>query len=225
MLHLISPQVLKRPADWTANASLSGFCFLEPRSADGAILSSVYTPDPELTAFLEAGAAPLYAGFGSMITANPEALAAVVVAGAQQAGQRLILSPGWGRLIPHGALPPKVFLLDDCPHSGLYPRVQAAIHHGGAGTTAATLRYGIPSTVVAFVADQPAWGRTLEQLGVSPATHRLKTLSVEGLSSSMEALAQEDGVASTASAIEAQLVAGVRGSVAPAAPPDRLRRR
>jgi sterol 3beta-glucosyltransferase len=162
-----------------------------------------------------------------MITRDPGSLADVVVEAARMAGQRLILSPGWGRVLPRTALPADVFLLEECPHSWLFPRVQAAIHHGGAGTTAATLRYGIPSTVVAFFADQPAWGRTLEQLGVSPVTHRLKTLSAEALATSIRALAgdsryrqraqelqqlrsREDGVASTVTAIELELSGGRR---------------
>ena len=157
-----------------------------------------------------------------MNSRDPEALAAAVVEAAQLAGVRLILSPGWGRVVPRAPLPADVLLLEECPHSWLFPRVQAAIHHGGAGTTATTLRHGIPSTVVAFFADQPAWGRTLEQLGVSPATHRLSSLSAEALAASIRALAgeprfrqrarelqqllaREDGVACTASAIEARL--------------------
>ena len=226
VLHLISPQVLPRPADWKASASLTGFCFHEPRTADGAIQPTPYSPDRELSAFLESGPAPVYAGFGSMISRDPEALAAAVVEAAQQARVRMILSPGWGRVVPRAALPADVFLLEECPHSWLFPRVQAAIHHGGAGTTATTLRCGIPSTVVAFFADQPAWGRMLEQLGVSPATHRLSSLSAESLAASIRALAgeprfrqrarelqqllaREDGVTSTAGAIEARL-AGMR---------------
>ena len=226
VLHLISPQVLPRPADWKASASLTGFCFHEPRTAAGAIQPTPYSPDRELSAFLESGPAPFYAGFGSMITRDPEALAAAVVEAAQQARVRMILSPGWGRVVPRAALPADVFLLEECPHSWLFPRVQAAIHHGGAGTTATTLRCGIPSTVVAFFADQPAWGRMLEQLGVSPATHRLSSLSAESLAASIRALAgeprfrqrarelqqllaREDGVTSTAGAIEARL-AGMR---------------
>lgn len=162
-----------------------------------------------------------------MITPDPEALASVVVEAARQAGVRLLLSPGWGRVLPSAALPTDVFLLEECPHSWLFPRVQAAIHHGGAGTTASTLRYGIPSTVVAFFADQPAWGRMLERLGVSPATHRRKNLSAEDLAASIRALAseprfgqrarelqqclaREDGVACTVAAIEAQLAGGRR---------------
>lgn len=222
VLHLISPEVLPRPADWKASASLTGFCFHETRTAAGSIQPTPYSPDRKLSTFLESGPAPFYAGFGSMVTRDPDVLAAAVVEAAQQAGVRLILSPGWGRVVPRAALPADVFVLEECPHSWLFPRVQAAIHHGGAGTTATTLRHGIPSTVVAFFADQPAWGRTLEQLGVSPATHRLSTLRAEELAASIRALAgeprfrqraqelqqllaREDGVASTVRAIEARL--------------------
>lgn len=225
VLHLISPRVLPRPADWKASAVLTGFCFLEPRSADGTVLATPYSPDRALAAFLNNGPAPFYAGFGSMVPRDPAALAELVVEAAQRAGARLILSPGWGRVLPRAALPPEVHLLEECPHSWLFPRVQAAIHHGGAGTAAATLRCGIPSTVVAFFADQPAWGRTLERLGVSPATHRLADLSLDALAASIRALAteprfgqrarelqqllaREDGVACTAAAIEAQLPPG-----------------
>jgi sterol 3beta-glucosyltransferase len=226
VLHLFSPQVLPRPADWRSGASITGFCFLEPRGADGRTLPVEHTPAPELQAFLEAGPQPFYAGFGSMIPRDPEALGALVVEAAERAGQRLILSPGWGRVLPRTVLPAGVLLLEECPHSWLFPRVRGAIHHGGAGTAAATLRWGIPSTVVAFFADQPAWGHTLERLGVSPATHRLAKVSAEALAASIRALAEdprytrrakelqqalagEDGVVGTAAAIEAQLPAPV----------------
>jgi sterol 3beta-glucosyltransferase len=116
-----------------------------------------------------------------------------------------------------------VYVLEECPHSWLFPQLKGAIHHGGAGTSATTLRHGLPSRVVAFFADQPAWGRTLERLGVSPATHRLPSLSAETLALSMGAIANnpsfrirarelqqmlggEDGVANVVATIEARLI-------------------
>ena len=65
------------------------------------------------------------------------------------------------RLRTRTALPASVNVLEECPHSWLFPQLRGAIHHGGAGTTATTQRHGLPSTVVAFFADQLAWGRTL----------------------------------------------------------------
>ena len=224
MLHLFSPQVLARPADWQASASVAGYCFLESASAAGEILASSYQPADDLREFLDSGDRPFYAGFGSMIARDPAALGSLLVEAARLAGQRLILSPGWGRMVPRTALPASVYVLEECPHSWLFPQLKGAIHHGGAGTTATTtLRHGLPSTVVAFFADQPAWGRTLERLGVSPATHRLPSLSAETLALSMGAIANnpsfrirarelqqmlggEDGVANVVAAIEARLI-------------------
>jgi UDP:flavonoid glycosyltransferase YjiC (YdhE family) len=154
-----------------------------------------------------------------MIPRDPEQLAEIVVTAARQTNQRLILSPGWGRVLPKDSLPESVFVLEHCPHQWLFPRLQGAIHHGGAGTTATTLISGIPSIVVAFFADQPAWGHTLEQLGVSPATFSATTVTTEALSESLQILStapsfkqralqlqkliqQEKGLSQTAEAIE-----------------------
>ena len=184
ILHLFSRHVFDRPSDWPDNVQITGYCF-NPTST-----SESYTPPPDLQRFLEAGPPPFYAGFGSMIPRDPESLGAVVVEAALLAGQRLILSPGWGRVLPSTDLPATVFLLEECPHDWLFPQLRGAVHHGGAGTTAATLRSGIPSTVVAFFADQPAWGRTLEQLGVSPATHHHSTLSAAVLAECLRKMAE-----------------------------------
>ena len=216
ILHLFSRHVLERPADWPAHVQITGYCF-NPTST-----AQTYSPPADLQDFLAAGPPPFYAGFGSMIPRHPESLAAVLVEAARLAGQRLILSPGWGRVVPAAALPSTVFVLEECPHDWLFPQLRGAVHHGGAGTTAATLRSGIPSTVVAFFADQPAWGRTLEALGVSPATHHHTTLTAPALAEGLRSMAQipsyrcraeqlrdqlatEDGLATAVAALEALL--------------------
>ncbi len=213
VLHLFSKHVVPRPSDWPSDAKVTGFCLSKNHETQS------YAPPEELRDFLQQGPAPFYAGFGSMIPRDPERLAEIVITAACQTNQRLILSPGWGRVLPKGSLPESVFVLEHCPHQWLFPRLQAAIHHGGAGTTATTLISGIPSIVVAFFADQPAWGQTLEQLGVSPATFSATTVTTESLSESLQILSttssfkqralqlqkliqQEKGLSQTAEAIE-----------------------
>ena len=49
------------------------------------------------------------------------------------------------------------YLLGPCPHSWLFPRVAAVVHHGGAGTTAAGLRAGKPTMICPFFGDQHFW--------------------------------------------------------------------
>jgi UDP:flavonoid glycosyltransferase YjiC (YdhE family) len=80
--------------------------------------------------------------------------------------------------------------LEAVPHEWLLPRCRMVIHHGGAGTTSAGLRAGIPNVVVPFTADQPFWGRRVHALGAGPRPIPVKSLSVEKLS---EAIAEADG--------------------------------
>ena len=65
-------------------------------------------------------------------------------------------------------------MIKEVPHDWLFPQVSAVVHHGGASTTAAVLRAGIPSVTVPFFADQPVWGEKLTRLGVSPANQNAK---------------------------------------------------
>ena len=72
-------------------------------------------------------------------------------------------------------------MVDSVPFSWLFPRVAAVVHHGGAGTTSAGLRAGVPSIVIPFFADQPFWGQRVAALGVGPAPIPRKKLTAERL--------------------------------------------
>jgi UDP:flavonoid glycosyltransferase YjiC (YdhE family) len=61
------------------------------------------------------------------------------------------------------------------------------IHHGGAGTTSAGLRAGIPQVVVPFMADQPFWGGRIHAAGVAPKPILVNKLSVERMVSAIAA--------------------------------------
>lgn len=159
MLHGISPAVIPRPADWPASSHMCGYWF-EPDLAG-------WSPPPALAAFLEAGPPPIYVGFGSMASRAPEETTRLILEAVRQSGQRAVLASGWAGL--RGAdLPDSVFMLDEVSHRWLFPRVAATVHHGGAGTTAAAFRAGIPSVIVPHYADQFFWGDRAQRLGVSP---------------------------------------------------------
>ncbi len=53
------------------------------------------------------------------------------------------------------------------PHDWLLPQCSAAVHHGGAGTTAASLLWACPTTVVYFFGDQPFWGMACHKCGAN----------------------------------------------------------
>src|SRR5205085_11181552 len=102
-------------------------------------------PDPALAAFVESGPPPVVIGFGSMRGIDAREWTRMVVEGVGQ--RRAALQMGWAHL-GEVELPPDIFRAGAVSHQWLFPRASAVIHHGGAGTTAAAMRAGVPSSVV-----------------------------------------------------------------------------
>lgn len=172
VLHPFSPHVAAPPADWpTRDVAVTGYWSLKT--------SERRLPDA-LLEFLRAGPPPVYVGFGSIAGRDPARTAETVVQALERAGQRGVLSTGWGGL-EAARLPNTVFKLDAAPHDALFPHMAAVVHHGGAGTTAAGLRAGKPSVVCPFFGDQPFWGERVAALGVGPEPIPQHKLSPEGL--------------------------------------------
>lgn len=96
-----------------------------------------------------------------------------------------VMLSGWGGLRKEN-LPDTVYLVDSVPHSWLFPHVAAIVHHGGAGTTAAGLRAGVPSIVIPFFGDQLFWGQRVADLGVGTKPIPRKQLTVERLSHAIQ---------------------------------------
>jgi sterol 3beta-glucosyltransferase len=78
-------------------------------------------------------------------------------------------------------IPEDVFVLDSAPHSRLFPRMAAVVHHGGAGTTGEGLRAGVPTVIVPFAFDQHFWGVRVKALGLGPAPTPFKNLTADRL--------------------------------------------
>jgi sterol 3beta-glucosyltransferase len=85
-----------------------------------------------------------------------------------------------------------VHLVEGAPHDALFPMMSACVHHGGAGTTAASLRAGKPTVICPFFGDQPFWGRRVEELGVGPSPIDRKRLTVETLAAAIRVATTDD---------------------------------
>jgi len=180
IIYGISPSVIPRPTDLGDNVHITGFWFLDPLDD--------WVPPLTLTEFLQAGPAPLYIGFGSMSNKKPEETANLVLKALKETNERAIVFSGWGGLTKTN-LPDSVLMVDSTPHSWLFSRVKAVIHHGGAGTTAAGLNAGVPSIIVPFHGDQPFWGHLIEKLGVGPKPIPRKKLTAERLAQAIQKIA------------------------------------
>jgi sterol 3beta-glucosyltransferase len=98
-LYGISPTILPPPDDWPANRHVVGTWFLD--------VPAEWRPDADLEAFLAAGTAPVYIGFGSMGTVDAAATGRLVVDGVRAAGVRAVVHRGWARIAPSDELAPR----------------------------------------------------------------------------------------------------------------------
>jgi UDP:flavonoid glycosyltransferase YjiC (YdhE family) len=158
-LLLVSRHVLPRPVDWAQHHRITGYIFEDDPE---------WEPPRSLVDFLQSGAKPVYIGFGSLRERKPEALTRLLLDAVERAGVRAVLLSGWAGL---GTLRVSndVHVVEYAPHRWLFPCMAAVVHHGGAGTTAAALRAGVPSIVVPVLSDQPFWGQRLYTLGAATA--------------------------------------------------------
>jgi sterol 3beta-glucosyltransferase len=170
-----SDHVFPKPVDWPAFVSNTGYWFLDEENG--------WEASSELLDFLRKGPPPVYVGFGSI---GDPGLAlqttALVIEALRICGQRGILATGWHGMSQMDNTPEDISILESAPHSWLFPRMAAVVHHGGAGTTAAGLRAGVPQVIIPSGNDQFAWGRRMFELGVGSEPIPRKKLSAAILS-------------------------------------------
>ncbi|KAL6231895.1 hypothetical protein BDW75DRAFT_31010 [Aspergillus navahoensis] len=194
--YLWSPALLGKPLDWGDNIDVVGFSTL-PRAKD-------YKPPEDLQTFLDAGPAPVYIGFGSIVVDDPKALTDIVFEAVQKAGVRAVISKGWGNIGADHAASDSIMMIDKCPHDWLFQHVSCVVHHGGAGTTAAGLALGKPTIIVPFFGDQTFWGLIVSRAGAGPDPIPWKRLTAEKLAEAIQ-FALKDGTKKKAEEIGEQM--------------------
>ncbi|MEV0545156.1 glycosyltransferase, partial [Nocardia salmonicida] len=169
-----------------------------PVDSNGFLTSAMGCVHPEppsltssLESWLDAGTAPIYVGFGSMDVGDPAAFVATLREVCARRGRRLLLASGWATIGP--GFEDAVAIVGQVDHARVLPRCVAAVHHGGAGTTAAALRAGVPQVICSIQADQPYWGQALRRLGLA-ATIPAKKLTGERLDALLDLVSRPDVV-------------------------------
>jgi sterol 3beta-glucosyltransferase len=195
VLYGFSPSLVPKPVDWH-NTCITGYWFLD-EAAD-------WIPPAALVDFLAGGTTPIYIGFGSMGSRNPEQTADLVLQAIAMTGQRAILQSGWGGL-SKSDLPDNIFIVDSISHSWLFPRVAAVVHHGGAGTTAAGLRAGVPTITIPFFGDQPFWGRMVAKLGVGTKPIPRPQLTAKSLAAAIHQVVNDRSMIQNAADLGAKI--------------------
>lgn len=181
--YLWSPGLVPKPFDWGDNIDISGFVFLE--------MAQDFRPPADLEAFLAAGETPIYIGFGSIVVDDADKFTEIIFNAVEKAGVRALVSRGWGGFGSQ-TVPDNIFMLDNTPHDWLFPKVKAAVIHGGAGTTAIALKCALPTMIVPFFGDQHFWGGMVSEAKVGPAPIPYKYLTVDNLADGIKYLLTDE---------------------------------
>jgi sterol 3beta-glucosyltransferase len=167
-----SPSVLPASSDWPPQVHITGYYFFP--------LDISYRPPADLLSFLQNGKLPICITFGSMVHRDKERIDRIVRETLVRTGNRGVILSGWSGVNQPASN--DLFYLEAVPHDWLLPKCELVIHHGGAGTTAAGLRAGIPNIVIPFMGDQPFWGERVYAIGAGPKPILVQDLTLENLS-------------------------------------------
>jgi UDP:flavonoid glycosyltransferase YjiC (YdhE family) len=124
--------------------------------------------DDEVASWITAGTPPIYFGFGSMPVESPAGVIAMISAACTRLGERALVCSGASDFsgIPHFE---HVKVVGAVNHAAVFPRCRAVVHHGGAGTTLAGMRAGMPTLILWIAFDQPFWAAAVKRLKVGSA--------------------------------------------------------
>lgn len=200
ILHGFSTVLVPRPSDWRSGLEVVGNWWPHHEGAERL--------PTDLEDFLRAGPRPVLIGFGSMATGEGERLSEIAVQALRRAGLRGILQAGSAGLAAEGN---DVLTIGDVPHALLFPRLAAVVHHGGAGTSAAALRAGVPAVTVPVTADQPFWAARLAAIGAATDPIPFRSLTAERLADSLHQVVKQQAY-SRAAARAAQHLMTENGS-------------
>ncbi|WP_275938813.1 glycosyltransferase [Methylocystis parvus] len=211
VIGLFSPALAPPQPDHGSRTLIAGHTFHD-RYLGGAALP------PNLEAFLDQGAPPIVFTLGSFVARARRDFYRDCVTAARRLGRR-------AALLAHEDDVPALLSQqrqDVCvapyaPHSAVFPRASAVVHHGGVGTTGQALRAGRPQLVAPFLGDQFDNAERVKRLGVArvldgkTATPDAMVRALEGLDEAHEIRAaqlserirREDGAAVAALRIAA----------------------
>lgn len=200
MLFALSPTLLPPLPGLPDFVDVTGFWTLDT--------SESWQPPADLVDFLDGGPAPVYIGFGSMPDPNPAHTAEMIVEAIGQTKHRAVVAAGWAGIELGRELGgDRLFAITEAPHDWLFPRMHAAVHHCGAGTTAAAVRAGIPTVPVTFWSDQFIWAAAVHRAGAAPPAVKRRKLTADWLARAIEATdapAMRDAAAALGAAVRAE---------------------
>jgi UDP:flavonoid glycosyltransferase YjiC (YdhE family) len=146
----------------------------------GALTMELTTDaDDEVASWIASGTPPICFGFGSMPVESPTDTLEMISGACAELGERALICAGWSDF-SDAALADHVKVVPAVNYAATFPACRAVVHHGGAGTTAASLRAGVPTLILSMDLVQTIWGGRIKQLKVG-TSRRFSSTTRESL--------------------------------------------
>ncbi|CAF0821531.1 unnamed protein product [Didymodactylos carnosus] len=195
---IYSKYLLPRPLDWSENNQMVGPIFNQNLSID-------FKPSEDIVEFLEMNKKEkklLYIGVGSMMhimfgeKEQLEFLTVIQAAVLNNNNCKAIVSLSGIEIkdlfLTNNDNNNIFYLKTNIPHTWLFPQLTAAIHHGGAGTTHTSLKFGLPTLILPFGADQPFNGDRVYINKLGPKPIPVRQINVKNLTNAIQDLLNTD---------------------------------
>ena len=156
--------------------------------------------------FLRKGRAPIYMGFGSIIGGTSKLMTLLCLRALKKTGERGILVRGWSKMSLEDLegeadeeelrayAAENVLFLDAAPHGWLFPRCQVVVHHGGAGTSNASILSGRPTVIVPIFLDQFAHAKNINEKGIGVGLDQMAKVAPEELAMAIQKCIQTPSI-------------------------------
>jgi len=134
--------------------------------------------DDDVAAWIAAGTPPIYFGFGSMPVESPAQAVDMIGEACAELGERALICAGASDFASANGPSNRqghLKVVSAVNHAAVFPLCRAVVHHGGAGTTAAVMRAGVPALILWIAFDQPIWAGVLERLEIGAGRRFSKT--------------------------------------------------
>ncbi len=198
---LYTPHFGPLPSDTPPQSRITGFAFYDSEAGRET------APMPELEEFFATGLPPIVFTLGSFGVHAPGRFYEEAVEAARALRKRALLLVGKDAVQKYAHLASEdVFVTGYVPHSHVFSRAAAIVHHGGIGTVGQAMRAGRVQLICPMIADQADNAERLVRLGIGARLDH-KRFRAGQAATALRCLLADFGTVSRAAAIAANVAA------------------